>query len=83
MAGKTIKFYQLNCHKTEVANIHLNEGILNSKEGFINVGLCQEPGHKQGKIELFDSSFNIYQGCNINPRVCIVISKSVNAIKLI
>ena len=82
MAGKTLKFYQLNCHKTEAANIHLNEGLLNSNEGFINIGLSQEPGHTQGKITLFDNSFNIFQGCNTNPRACIVISKNINTIML-
>ena len=82
MAGNILCFYQLNCHKTDVANIHLNEGMLNYKEGHINIGLCQEPGHSKGKITLFDNSFNIFQGCNINPRSCIVISKNINTIML-
>ena len=82
MAGKALYFYQLNCHKTDVANRHLNEGILNSIEGHINIGLCQEPGHTKGKITHFDNSLNIFQGCNTNPRTCIVISKSVNTIML-
>ena len=82
MAGKILCFYQLNCHKTDVANRHLNEGMLNSKEGFLSVGLSQEPGHTKGKITHFDNSFNIFQGCNINPRACIVISKNMNTIML-
>ena len=44
MAGKTLKFYQLNCHKTEVANIHLNEGILNSNEVFYKYWIMPRAG---------------------------------------
>ena len=81
MSRNILKFYQLNCHKSKFANEFLNHHNTVLKNG-IFVGLCQEPGHDQGKIKDFDRSLRIFQGCKINPRACIVIDKSVNSILL-
>ena len=72
--------YQLNCHKSVEANIHLNEFYTKSNGMF--VGLCQEPGHNKGKIKFFDRSLDCHTGCDENPRACIVISRDMEALKL-
>ena len=81
MARNILNFYQLNCHKRDKANIHLNQLSTMLKNGLF-VGLCQEPGHSQGKIKSFEKHLKIFQGCDKNPRACIVIDKSINSIKL-
>ena len=81
MSRNTLKFHQLNCHKRNLSNEFLNHHNTELKNG-IFVGLCQEPGHDKGKIKDFDRSLKIFQGCKVNPRACIVISKSVNSIML-
>ena len=77
-----IKCYQLNCHKSNEANIHLNNVYKEQKSSLSSVFLCQEPGHNKGTIKDFDNSLICHTGDDINPRACILVSKQLNAIKL-
>ena len=81
MFESTLRFHQLNCHKRELANELLNNHNTVLKNG-IFVGLCQELGLDQGKIREFDEQIEIFQGCKVNLRACIVIDERVNYIML-
>ena len=81
MAKSLLSIHQLNCHKSDKANIHLNQLSTGLKNGLF-VGLCQEPGHSKGKIKFFEKHLKIIQGCQTNPRACIILDKSINCIKL-
>ena len=78
MSRNTLKFHQLNCHKRNLSNEYLIHHNTELKNGIL-VRLCQEPGHDEGEIRDFDRSLKIYQGCEVNPRACIVIDKGVNS----